>query len=281
MSILRTFRNTLRVLWQLHTNTSVYRFIVESSRKTIITLLLTYYALFAVASSLLWLTLNGPQLSEKGFSAWKELQNAWPQDLEARYIDGTLSLLPQQKFELPYPAVLTRPEGFPSLLGTVDTSVSEAPGESTSLFFLSSRSLTAYQDGETTSTPLSEMLPTQDWTVNKQTLQENDGLVRRVLNSFVQLATPFIFLTAFGLVPLVRMLLLVPFAWLSLSLLGLTGNRMNYGRAYRLGLSLLPAAETTQLLLTALYPTLQLHVFWWIWLALLVLISVMNRKQLS
>lgn len=268
------------ILWQLHTNVYFYKFIVNASRRTLVILITTYYAIFALLSTFSFLLRTAPQWQEKGFSAWQELKAAWPENTELSYRDGTLEVTPEQVYQLTYPQALPRPEGFPAHLGTIDTSLEQPKEKNDTLFFLTSKNLTISQDGTTRTTPLSELFPSESLTLNRENLDAQDENIHTFLALSLQLLAPLVFLSALSLLPLLRVLLLIPFAWMSQSLLHLTGNHLNYHRSFKLGIALLPVAETTQFLLAHLYPQMNIHAFWWIWLLLLCCVSLMNRNKL-
>lgn len=238
-----------------------------------------YYFLLAICSAAAFQILTRPLWWQHLTASWNMLQDHWPEETTVLWENGRLYTSPQREFTLDYPEFFPLRSGLPEKFAFINTTT-ESLGTPSALFQVSATTLGITQYGTTQTAPLTDVLPPETVKINRSTLESSAPLVSQVFELLLTLALVGKFLITFLFQPLLRLLFLLPFSWLSLSLLALTGNNLSWKRSYRLGAALIPVAETAQFLLLLFYPALNLHVFWWIWLLLIAVVSLVNKKAL-
>jgi hypothetical protein len=261
-----------RLYWAALTDVSAYPGTLKLSRLSRTGCLLLLYAFFSLAATANfgWRTL--PRWQSDWRQSWEDIQRNWPEDLSVEYRGGQLKVDPEQVFVLPYPAPLTARPGLPANFARIDARPEpDNPGDS--LLFVGRDRLTA----EST-VPLSEILGTESWELDKAALPRLDGRVNELMAMTGRsLIVLHFFIGWIGWL-LVRLLGLAFYAWIAQALFYFAGTRLRYGKTYALGMVALLPAETVQILIGILYPGQSLPLFWWTWLAVMGLVAWVNRK---
>lgn len=244
----------------------------------------TYFFLYVIVGILstgAYLTLTQPNWQAQGNKTWQELVSAWPEDFTLTYKDETLSASPSSTIKVGYPSGIPLANGLPSSLLTLNTQTTERPTENDSLIVVTSKELgTLEQPGTYHWLPLSQVFEKSELTVDRTFIEEQTPAAQAFISFALKLVAVLVFVSTAFLLPLVRLAVATIFTVFTPSIFRLFDNTKDWKAVWKVGIVLLPLAELAQLIVANLTRPNSLHVFWIIWLLMIVLVNVCNPKRI-
>jgi hypothetical protein len=272
----------MKNLLRLITDTTVYR---EISQWSSVRLLGTYFLLYsvvAIATAGSYFAFTQPELQSSAQNAWQNLAASWPENLVLQYKNGELSASPSATIKVAYPEQIPPTEGLPSTLLTLSTETEERPTENDSLIVITKKELgTLEAPGTYQWLSLSEIFESNEMTLNKTFVEEQTPGVHSLITIGTKVLGLLIFIGTAIFLPLIRAAVASLFAFLTPTIFGMFGNSKNWKVAWKVGLILLPLAEAAQLAISTLTRPNSLHIFWIIWLLMIVLVNACNQRKIG
>lgn len=270
----------MKDLARLLTDTTVYREVSNWSRLRLLATYVSLYLVVGVISVGAYLAFTKPELQNQAHTSWGELVQAWPENLVIQYKNGELSASPSATLQVAYPSNIPR-EGLPSTLLTLDTKTSERPTNTESLIVVTKTELgTQDSPGSYRWLPLSEVFESNELTFNRSFLNEQTPMAEDFISFSLKAAALFVFVGTAVLLPLVRLAIATVFTLFTPHIFTLFGNSKEWKTVWKVGFVLLPLAELAQVLVSLLTRPHSLHIFWIIWLIMIVLVNFCNPKRI-
>ncbi len=278
MRLLSLFFQPLQHYWRSLTDVAAYPQLSRLPRQTKLVTLLVVYLLLAVVSTLHFVLVTRPRLLTNWQETWTNLQRDWPSDLSFNYQNHRLTVTPNQSLNVPYPSFLAKRSDLPSYLAIFDTT-DQPTNPHHSLLFITGETITiSGVTGDEQTTNLTDWLDDQSWHLDRSSLADHDADWNSFLAEAARILTFVWFSWRWIGLLILRLIGLILYAWIAKSLLSIFGMRLSYQRSYGLGLIVLWPAETVQTLINVFY-TNPLPVFWWAWLAMILLVGWLNRGR--
>jgi hypothetical protein len=274
--------NRFAIWKKTHTDTRFFRSAYRFLPRFFVVYLLGAYFLLSLLNTGLFAVRTLPSLMADAGELWQDLHKNWPEDVTARLDNNELSLEGAAELALPIPGHLAKRYNLPSHAALLSETLLEASRSATPAAVIGTRDTLAVwgPGGGYWSGPW-ELLEFDTVEIHKNTFAQQEAAFETTLQTlgWTLIITTFA-LNWLGLL-LLRVIVLIFYAWIGQALLWISGSKVSFGDTYKIGLFLFPIVEEILFGVKLLSPDIPMFDFWMVWLVLLAAVGFTNRGQLG